>query len=37
MIDHIEPVSGLLLISLVAAVLAVFGTHLLGGWKAPTR
>jgi urea transporter len=37
MIEHLEPVSGLLLVSLVAAVLALFGSHLLGEWKAPSR
>jgi hypothetical protein len=37
MIEQIAGLSGLLLVSLVSVVLAVFGTHLLGSWKATSR
>ncbi|GIW08098.1 MAG: hypothetical protein KatS3mg060_2903 [Dehalococcoidia bacterium] len=37
MIEHLANLSGLLLLSLVSLVLAIFGTHVLGSWKVSSR
>lgn len=37
MIEHLGTISGLLLVSLVSAVLAIAGTHMLSTWKVSSR